>query len=307
MDGVVNIQKTNATADYINIPSKKPCINNKDPYSIYDDDSSATHYFLVPPIKDPQKFTRAFQELNKIGTKPSICRTNNSTCSSGYINERNLRRTQSQRTRTKSCTSMENNATRHLRTTNFSQHKIPPPPPKRIERGEEEDYCTIKVDSKIEYNPSNRPSCILSSANTRIKKQCIKREHPPEFSLNKTHDFGGDHDCSCKTKTQRSDPDRYIDICTCMLCVRSVSYKYSGKESEDEKIHSYSEPCSCKNTTTTSKSVGRYVCMGLMAVFLPCMLCYFPAKACSRSRKSKHKHYSDDTLVYYQTNNNKPL
>ena len=309
-----------------------------DPYAIYDDENAGTHYFLVPATKDPQNFTRAFQELNNMPkSKTNIHaklqqqhqQQTHHTSTSGYINDRNFRNCSTRKPRTKSCSSSSSSTPTRSQTINNTtpqiiknspagRLKIPPPPSTTTTNSKssssssqntfpdfnrsEDDYCFIKADTKSTFQPSK--SC-------PTRNQYLKREHYQEFKkiLKKesmVHYTGGnttintnssETECLKKKKLKSGD---LIDACSCMLCVRSVSYKYTGNDDGD-----FNEPCSCQGSTKSI--VGRYVCMGLIAVFLPCMLCYLPAKACCGSNRKWYKHSQDDTYVCYQSNNNKPV
>lgn len=278
---------------------------NHDPYAIYDDENAGTHYFLVPATKDPRNFTRAFQELNnmpksKTNLHAKLLHTdahNIDTSTSGYINDRNFRNistssTPPRRSRTKSCGSSSSSSSR--------LNKIPPPPTTPISSQNtfpdfstrtEDDYIFLKADTKSTVQPPK-------------SNQLLKREHFPEFAkiLKKEsmvhYSSSGTTNTNCETECLKKKKDS-IDTCTC-----SIKYKYTGNNDDRECI----EPCSCQNTTTKS-IVGRYFCMGLRAMFFPCISCYVPAKTacCGSNRKWKYKHSQDDTYVCYQSNNNKPL
>lgn len=297
--------------EYLNIGgvvdrSTKPTSKKKkhDPYAIYDDENAGTHYFLVPATKDPRNFTRAFQELNSM----PISKTNlhakllnqqtdaHNSNTSGYINDKNFRNISSstppRRSRTKSCGSSSS-------SSSTPRLKIPPPPAATTISSQntfpdfstqtDDDYIFLKGDSKSTVQPPK-------------SNQLLKREHFPEFAkiLKKESMV---HYSSSGTTTINTNCEKLslkkkkdsLDSCTC-----SINYKYNGKNDDHECINS----CSCQNSTKSI--VGRYFCMGLRAVFFPCISCYVPAKACCGSnRKWKYKHSQDDTYVCYQSNNNK--
>jgi len=267
----------------------------KNLYAQYDDENAGTHYFLVPATRDPNNFMREFQELN-------MSNNSKNTHSTVYMNDRNNIRSQRIK-RTKSFSSSSTTSTRQHLNTNTNKLKIPSSPKTSQKTNfpsyssEDEDYCTIKADTKTTFQPSR--TCILSSANTRLKKQHLSEYNHQIKKKDSIITYADEKQCLKKNnKLQRSE---LIDVCTCMFCVRSVSYNYTGTDDGE-----FLEPCSCQGSTKSI--VGRYVCMGILAVFFPCMLCYLPAKACCGSKKSwKHKQYRDDTYVQYTSNNNKPL
>ena len=277
-----------------------------DPYAIYDDENAGTHYFLVPATKDPRNFTRAFQELNNMPkSKTNLhakslhqqtdTHNNTTTSASGYINDRNFRNISSstppRRSRTKSCGSSSSSSSTPARL------KIPPPPTATTISSQntfpdfptrtEDDYILLKADTKSTVQPPK-------------SNQLLKREHFPEFAkiLKKESMVHYSSNTNCETECLKKKKES-IDTCAC-----SIKYKYGGNKDDHECI----DPCSCQNSTTRS-IVGRYFCMGLKAMFFPCISCYVPAaKACCGSnRKWKYKHSQDDTYVCYQSNNNKPV
>ena len=64
-----------------------------------------------------------------------------------------------------------------------------------------------------------------------------------------------------------------VEYGTCMCLVKGIFYHCSN----DDEGDSYSDnPCSCSQ----SHCCSRYLCMGAMSLFLPCLLCYPPAKGC---------------------------
>ncbi|XP_072261902.1 protein sprouty homolog 1 isoform X2 [Pyxicephalus adspersus] len=64
-----------------------------------------------------------------------------------------------------------------------------------------------------------------------------------------------------------------VEYSTCMCLVKASFYHCSN----DDEGDSYADnPCSC----TQSHCFPRYLCMGIMSLFLPCLLCYPLAKAC---------------------------
>ncbi|XP_053559604.1 protein sprouty homolog 1 [Bombina bombina] len=64
-----------------------------------------------------------------------------------------------------------------------------------------------------------------------------------------------------------------VEYSTCMCLVKAFFYHCSN---DDEGDSDADNPCSC----TRSHCCSRYLCMGVMSLFLPCLLCYPPAKGC---------------------------
>ncbi|KAG6929667.1 sprouty RTK signaling antagonist 1, partial [Chelydra serpentina] len=64
-----------------------------------------------------------------------------------------------------------------------------------------------------------------------------------------------------------------VEYSTCMCLIKGIFYHCSN----DDEGDSYADnPCSCSQAHCCS----RYLCMGAMSLFLPCLLCYPPAKGC---------------------------
>ncbi|XP_042548953.1 protein sprouty homolog 1 [Dipodomys spectabilis] len=64
-----------------------------------------------------------------------------------------------------------------------------------------------------------------------------------------------------------------VEYGTCMCLVKGIFYHCSS----DDEGDSYSDhPCSCSQSHCRS----RFLCIGAMSLFLPCLLCYPPAMGC---------------------------
>ncbi|XP_036620534.1 protein sprouty homolog 1 [Trichosurus vulpecula] len=75
-----------------------------------------------------------------------------------------------------------------------------------------------------------------------------------------------DRQCLCSAESM-------VEYGTCMCLVKGLFYHCSN----DDEGDSYADhPCSCSQAHCCS----RYLCMGTMALFLPCLLCYPPAQGC---------------------------
>merc|ERR1719204_1999840 len=81
-----------------------------------------------------------------------------------------------------------------------------------------------------------------------------------------------------------------------MLCVKAGRYHWGGDG--DSFIE---EPCNCVGGR--KNIVRRWLCMGVLALFLPCLVCYLPAKLCQKSCKSRHcsntKLKEEEQIVKY--------
>ncbi|MBN3311996.1 SPY2 protein, partial [Atractosteus spatula] len=63
-----------------------------------------------------------------------------------------------------------------------------------------------------------------------------------------------------------------VDYGTCVCCVKCLFYHCSS----DDEDNCADNPCSCSQ----SNCCVRWSAMGIMSLFLPCLLCYLPAKGC---------------------------
>lgn len=75
--------------------------------------------------------------------------------------------------------------------------------------------------------------------------------------------------CLCSAET-------VIDMTTCMCCVKGIFY-HCG-QGEDEEAACVDKPCSC----SPNKRCLRWGCMSVLALPLPCLLCYLPMRGLSR-------------------------
>ncbi|XP_068702520.1 sprouty-related, EVH1 domain-containing protein 3-like isoform X1 [Montipora foliosa] len=73
----------------------------------------------------------------------------------------------------------------------------------------------------------------------------------------------------------QADYGDLLDCCTCMCCVKALFY-HCTHDSDDESTLA-EHPCSCKGPAP--ECVGRWGIMGLVSIFLPCLLCYLPFEA----------------------------
>lgn len=73
--------------------------------------------------------------------------------------------------------------------------------------------------------------------------------------------------CYCSAETA-------LDYASCMCCVKG--YFYHCAKDSDEDASCADDPCSCG----PPRCLSRWACMGLISLFLPCVLCYLPLKGC---------------------------
>ncbi|XP_005102498.1 protein sprouty homolog 3 [Aplysia californica] len=95
----------------------------------------------------------------------------------------------------------------------------------------------------------------------------------------------------CRDKCEVS-PDKVLDVCTCFCCIKCTFYHCGTEEDENE---CYEQPCGCG---ATPHCCQRWAVISLMALCLPCLWTYWPARGClaccrhcyncSRLRKGCH-------------------
>ncbi|XP_005994761.1 protein sprouty homolog 1 [Latimeria chalumnae] len=79
--------------------------------------------------------------------------------------------------------------------------------------------------------------------------------------------------CLACNKQCLCSAESMVEYGTCMCLVKGIFYHCSN---DDEGDSCADNPCSCSQ----SHCCSRFMCMGLMSLVLPCLLCYPPAKGC---------------------------
>lgn len=80
--------------------------------------------------------------------------------------------------------------------------------------------------------------------------------------------------CLCSAET-------VVEYCTCLCCVKALFYHCSCQEDEDNCAD---RPCSCGS----SHAFARWSTMSLLALCLPCLWCYPPARLCLAMYQCAH-------------------
>ncbi|CAL8261938.1 unnamed protein product [Lota lota] len=76
-------------------------------------------------------------------------------------------------------------------------------------------------------------------------------------------------------------PESALEHGTCMCLVKGAFYHCSN---DDEGDSCADQPCSLSR----SHCCGRFLCMGVMSLAFPCLLCYPPVKGCLKAGQSCH-------------------
>lgn len=80
----------------------------------------------------------------------------------------------------------------------------------------------------------------------------------------------------CNNKVYCS-PEAVVDYVSCLCCVRALFYHCSKDyERDDGSAPCADEPCSC----AAPRRCARWGCLAAISVALPCLLCYWPLRAC---------------------------
>ncbi|XP_077057543.1 protein sprouty homolog 1 [Siphateles boraxobius] len=82
-----------------------------------------------------------------------------------------------------------------------------------------------------------------------------------------------DGQCVCSAESA-------VEYGTCMCLVKGIFYHCSNDDDVGDPCAD--RPCSLSNPQCCS----RFLCMGLMSVLFPCLLCYLPAKGCVKACSS---------------------
>ena len=93
---------------------------------------------------------------------------------------------------------------------------------------------------------------------------------------------------------READYSDLLDCCTCMCCVKALFY-HCTKDTKSEG-HLAEHPCSCQGPV--NECVCRWGVMGLVSIFLPCLLCYLPFEACFRCHECMTKEDNTESSKF---------
>ena len=77
-----------------------------------------------------------------------------------------------------------------------------------------------------------------------------------------------------------------MDALSCMCVVKGALY-HCGKDNEDDEEED--SPCSCSGLGRSRSWLTRWAFLGLASVFLPCLWCYLPLKACQKGTEAVYE------------------
>ncbi|CAM6031573.1 unnamed protein product [Sphagnum compactum] len=122
------------------------------------------------------------------------------------------------------------------------------------------------MHENFEIHPSNGDS--LNSITCPQCKRCRCEECQKPRQLPSKWICGDT--CLCNSET-------IIDYTSCLCCVKAIYFHlYKDHELEQENEFCADDPCSC----SSYKCFTRWACLGILSVFLPCLLCYWPMRGC---------------------------
>lgn len=88
-----------------------------------------------------------------------------------------------------------------------------------------------------------------------------------------------DNSCLCSAES-------LIDYVSCLCCVKGLYYHCS--ETDVGHASCADDPCSC----APSARAARWGCLAALAAVLPCLLCYWPLRACQRAVEAAYARHS---------------
>ncbi|XP_014281597.1 protein sprouty homolog 3 [Halyomorpha halys] len=138
-----------------------------------------------------------------------------------------------------------------------------PLPPCHHENNNKKPPATLHQPKKSGPPPPPPPDSIICSECGKCRcESCREPRRPPSAWL--CSDF-----CYCSV-------DSCVDYTSCLCCVKGLLYHCGPREDWAD------DPCSC----TGSRWLARWSCLGLASLFLPCLCCYCPLRACADACES---------------------
>lgn len=136
--------------------------------------------------------------------------------------------------------------------------------PCRHDNNNKKPPATLSQPKKSGPPPPPPPdsSIICSECGKCRCESCREPRRPPSAWL--CSDF-----CYCSV-------DTCVDYTSCLCCVKGLLYHCGPREDWAD------DPCSC----TGSRWLARWSCLGLASLFLPCLCCYCPLRACADACES---------------------
>ncbi|GFX37307.1 protein sprouty [Trichonephila clavipes] len=129
---------------------------------------------------------------------------------------------------------------------------------------------TVKKDNAV---VSDGPADVPDHNDSIICRQC--RRCKCEACRNPRH-LPSKWICNNKCLCSASN---IVDYCSCMCCVRGLFYHWAKDYEMDTDVSCADQPCSC----SPHKRLLRWGCLGLLALPLPCLCCYWPLRGCLKA------------------------
>lgn len=130
---------------------------------------------------------------------------------------------------------------------------------------------TFKKDSA---GPSVAECSIICRECGRCRCEACRRPRPMP-SLWLCHDF-----CLCSAES-------CVDYGSCLCCVKGLMYHCASRDGDDDTCAD--QPCSCG----PERRVGRWLCLGLTSLLLPCLCCYWPLRGLASAAEACYGHCTD--------------
>lgn len=181
------------------------------------------------------------------------------------------------------------------------------------------DYCVITAASKPPSQSPIRPSVLSShTASLRLSSrnyESFAKRHlggeviSPQQTITTQplpHSASENDRSECRSLTKNPnlndiqklsnadvkifccgrDVEQVMEYCTCLCCVKGLFYHCTKDSYAEGSIAE--KPCAC--TPVGKNCVKRWTCLGVCSIFLPCLLCYIPAKGCLNVGKNYKQH-----------------
>ena len=126
-------------------------------------------------------------------------------------------------------------------------------------------YQAVSNDAEVVINLGNSivaRNCSSANANSEEKESS-------EFQGNAAH----------ISEPIKTDTTQFVECCSCMCCVKAIFY-HCTKDGEFERDWA-NEPCACE--VPGNECVARWSILGMLSLFMPCLMCYPVIKICCKS------------------------
>lgn len=106
------------------------------------------------------------------------------------------------------------------------------------------------------------------------------------FDLRSNREYVGNH-CT-NNNSIKSGFENTIDCCSCMCCAKAILY-HCTKDSDSEGTMA-DHVCTCWGPR--DDCLKRWGTLGILTIFMPCLLCYLPLDGCNRCYLYIKRHFT---------------